>query len=206
MPLTEEDYENLRAERNADPERFRAWDSHDRFRTEYASLHSENQQSPEGQAGAGRVETETEVKNEIERIPTASSSSSSATSAQYAGIRARPSNRHGRSDAGYSHDPELHRSDTHMINSPLESHPTALDRINTHRSLHYGTVGSRSSSKRKDFSLPKFGGGKPYPPPLPAREEYVVEFDGHDDPSHAQNWSLRKKFVTASAPMVVPCR
>ncbi|KKY22758.1 putative mfs multidrug [Phaeomoniella chlamydospora] len=37
------------------------------------------------------------------------------------------------------------------------------------------------------------GGGKPYPPPLPERDEYVVEFDGHDDPLHPQNWKLTKK-------------
>lgn len=37
------------------------------------------------------------------------------------------------------------------------------------------------------------GAGKPYPPPLPAREEYVVEYDGVDDPLHAQNWPMKKK-------------
>ena len=32
-----------------------------------------------------------------------------------------------------------------------------------------------------------------YPPNLPAQEEYVVEFDGLEDPMHPQNWTLRKK-------------
>jgi DHA1 family multidrug resistance protein-like MFS transporter len=41
--------------------------------------------------------------------------------------------------------------------------------------------------------LPEFGGGKPYPPPLPEREEYVVEYDGKDDPLHPQNWLFNKK-------------
>lgn len=42
------------------------------------------------------------------------------------------------------------------------------------------------------------GANKPYPPPLPDREEYVVEFTGADDPLHAQNWPLRKKlFISA---------
>jgi DHA1 family multidrug resistance protein-like MFS transporter len=45
--------------------------------------------------------------------------------------------------------------------------------------------------------MPNFGAGKPFPPPLPDREEYVVEFDGPDDPMHAQNWPLRKKIITA---------
>lgn len=37
------------------------------------------------------------------------------------------------------------------------------------------------------------GLGKPYPPPLPEREEYVVEFNGPDDSLHAQNWPMKKK-------------
>jgi DHA1 family multidrug resistance protein-like MFS transporter len=41
--------------------------------------------------------------------------------------------------------------------------------------------------------LAEFGAGKPYPPPLPEREEYVVEFAGPDDPLHPQNWSIKKK-------------
>lgn len=81
----------------------------------------------------------------------------------------------------------------------LEHHPTELSRIQTQRSQHTGTVGShvgsRSSSRKP---LPAFGAGKPFPPPLPDREEYVVEFDGPHDPLHAQNWPLRKKVLTAA--------
>ena len=193
MPLTEEDYEALRAESNAEPERFREWDPNDKYRKEYAELHPENNQRSEGQAADDRPE------NEIEQLPSASSTSS-APSAQYEGIRARPTVSLARSGTSYRHDPELHRSDTHRINGPLEDHPTALDRINTHRSLHFGTVGSRGSTKRKEYQLPKFGGGKPYPPVLPDKEEYVVEFDGHDDPTHAQNWPMKKKSVNQPPP------
>lgn len=81
----------------------------------------------------------------------------------------------------------------------LERHPTELSRIQTQRSQHTATVGSRigaRSSSRKP--LPAFGAGKPYPPPLPDREEYVVEFDGPNDPLHAQNWPLSKKILTAA--------
>jgi DHA1 family multidrug resistance protein-like MFS transporter len=46
--------------------------------------------------------------------------------------------------------------------------------------------------------MPDFGAGKSYPPPLPDREEYVVEFSGPDDPLHAMNWPLRKKLATAA--------
>ncbi|SLM34103.1 mfs dha1 multidrug resistance protein [Lasallia pustulata] len=81
----------------------------------------------------------------------------------------------------------------------LERHPTALSRINTHRSQHLGTVGRTGTTATRDSKrpLPEFGGGKPYPPPLPHQEEYVVEFDGPHDPLHPQNWPIRKKILTA---------
>ncbi|KUJ18669.1 MFS general substrate transporter [Mollisia scopiformis] len=190
MPLMEEDYENLRAEADAEPERYRSWDTQGQFRREYASLHPENQQVEKPENGNNSPLDE----NEIERLPTVvSTSSSGADSPQYEGIRARPATSRARSSS-YAHDTDLHRSETHRINGQLVRNPTALDRINTHRSQHFGTVGSRASTK-KDKPLPNFGGGKPYPPPLPAQEEYVVEFDGHDDPTHAQNWSLKKKLI-----------
>ncbi|KAI9701485.1 MAG: hypothetical protein M1836_001541 [Candelina mexicana] len=79
----------------------------------------------------------------------------------------------------------------------LERHPTELSRIQTARSQHSSTVGRGLKSRESKKPLPEFGGGKPYPPPLPEREEYVVEFDGPDDPLHAMNWSSRKKIITA---------
>ncbi|KAE8447016.1 hypothetical protein EG329_011150 [Mollisiaceae sp. DMI_Dod_QoI] len=187
MPLTEEDYENLRAEADAEPERFHDWDPNDRVRREYDLRRPEShQKTVEVEENDGHDD------NEIEHIPTAgSSSSSAATSVRFEGLRARPAA--SRRETGYSIDTDIYRSETHRINRPLEANPTALGRINTHRSQHFGTVGSRASTKRRERPLPNFGGGKEYPPELPAQEEYVVEFDGHDDPSHAQNWPLRKK-------------
>jgi len=76
----------------------------------------------------------------------------------------------------------------------LEGHPTALERIDTHRRLHHDTVGSDVGREDATRELPSFGAGKPFPPPLPEREEYVVEFDGPNDPLHAQNWPLKKKY------------
>jgi len=88
----------------------------------------------------------------------------------------------------------------------LERHPTELSRIQTQRSQHSGTVGrsgsrgtrgTRTRSRRSEKPLPPFGAGKPYPPQLPDPDEYVVEFDGPDDPMHAMNWPIKKKFWTA---------
>ena len=75
----------------------------------------------------------------------------------------------------------------------LDRHPTALSRIETQRSQHGGTVGRSLKSRESKKPLPNFGGGKDYPPLLPEREEYVVEFDGPDDPLHPQNWPMKKK-------------
>jgi DHA1 family multidrug resistance protein-like MFS transporter len=75
----------------------------------------------------------------------------------------------------------------------LERHPTELSRIHTARSQHLSTVGRGPKTREDRKPLPEFGAGKPYPPLLPDQEEYVVEFDGPDDPLHAQNWPLRKK-------------
>ncbi|KAK3986230.1 major facilitator superfamily domain-containing protein [Cladorrhinum sp. PSN332] len=85
----------------------------------------------------------------------------------------------------------------------LERHVTELSRIQTQRSQHSATVGRSIRSKRSKASmrsrpLPPFGAGKPYPPLLPNQEDFVVEFDGLDDPLHAQNWPLAKKLLTAT--------
>lgn len=118
--------------------------------------------------------------HEIERVATASSASTSTTSDSIS-----------RRNIGMS------RMSTQR---DLERHPTELSRIATQRSQHSGTVGrSRTSrTRRSSKPLPEFGAGKPYPPPLPSQEEYVVEFDGPDDPLHPQNWPIRKKVLTAA--------
>jgi DHA1 family multidrug resistance protein-like MFS transporter len=83
------------------------------------------------------------------------------------------------------------------IMSYLDRHPTAVQRVEQHRLQHMQTVGSTKISQ-DGVELPDFGGGKPYPPPLPEQEEYVVEFGGHDDPRHAQNFKFSKKLTIAS--------
>ncbi|KAH0544712.1 hypothetical protein FGG08_001217 [Glutinoglossum americanum] len=81
----------------------------------------------------------------------------------------------------------------------LERNPTALSRIQTARSQHSATVGRPLGVKSRDDRrpLPAMGAGKEFPPLLPEREEYVVEFDGEHDELHAQNWPMKKKLYTA---------
>ncbi|PWW78636.1 MFS general substrate transporter [Tuber magnatum] len=77
-------------------------------------------------------------------------------------------------------------------------HPIEAERQRTRLSNHSnadrcGLVGFTSKG-----GLPPFGGGREYPPPLPHRDRYLVDFSGHDDPVHGQNWPLKKKLVTAA--------
>lgn len=138
--------------------------------------------TPRGNISRGE---KTEQHEEIERTQTASSAASSLSSSSDASVAER--------DAGMSRMP-TQRDD--MVD--LERHATALSRIHTQRSQHSQTVGASLKSRASRKPLPSFGAGKPYPPPLPEREEYVVEFDGHDDPLHAQNWPMKKKLATGA--------
>ncbi|KAI6251304.1 hypothetical protein HI914_00010 [Erysiphe necator] len=47
-------------------------------------------------------------------------------------------------------------------------------------------------------SLPDSGLVKWYPPPLPDPNLYLVDFNGPDDPMHAQNWPMKKKLLTTA--------
>jgi len=122
------------------------------------------------------------ASDEIERVASASSASTTSSSG-------------GSRTASARRALAMSRLSTQR---DLERHPTELDRIQTARSQHSTTVGRTVTSRTPKRPLPGFGAGKPLPPPLPAQEEYVVEFDGPDDPLHAQNWPLRKKLLTAA--------
>jgi MFS transporter, DHA1 family, multidrug resistance protein len=123
-------------------------------------------------------------RNDLDRVPTAGSVST-ASSSSISENAARQ--RLGSAAAGPS---GLNRRRSEL---EIERHQTQLMRIQTERSQHSGTVGRSVTSRRSQKPLPAFGDGKPYPPPMPDQEQYVVEFDGLDDPLHAQNWPIKKK-------------
>lgn len=131
---------------------------------------AEQQASPQLYPDGQRRDT-----REIERVESASTTSSSSSEGSAV-----------RRETGMS------RLETQ---ADLERHPTVLSRIQTAKSQHAGTIGRTTTTKSRDSRrpMPEMGLGKPYPPPLPEREEYVVEFVGPDDPLHAQNWPMRKK-------------
>jgi MFS transporter, DHA1 family, multidrug resistance protein len=125
-----------------------------------------------------RMSSARQSSQESQRIATVFSSTSSSSNPPYRG------------DVGLSR--------TRSTQGDLERHHTSLSRIQTARTQHSGTVGRGVGYKECKKPLPNFGNGKSYPPPLPAKEEYVVEFDGPDDPLHAQNWPLKKKYVLST--------
>ena len=126
-----------------------------------------------------------ERREELSRHITASSRSTSRSSAE--DVR--------RQEIGVS------RMTTRQDSVNLERHPTALSRIQTGKSQQSHTIGatlrSRTTTRQSKKPLPNFGGGKPFPPMLPEQEDYVVEFDGPNDPYHAQNWPMKKKLPVA---------
>lgn len=85
---------------------------------------------------------------------------------------------------------DISRFTTHRDDVDLARHPTSLSRIATARSQHSHTVGtslrSRTARRYESKPLPAFGAGKDYPPELPDKELFIVEFDGPNDPMHAQ--------------------
>lgn len=126
---------------------------------------------------------------EIERVVSISSVSTSSSSSLDASSYRRTSGAVAGS-GGLGLGPELDRIETQR---DLDRHQTELSRIQTARSQHSGTVGRDVKSRDRNRPLPGFGAGKPYPPLLPNQDDYVVEFDGPDDPLHAQNWAFKKK-------------
>jgi DHA1 family multidrug resistance protein-like MFS transporter len=89
-------------------------------------------------------------------------------------------------------------ADSASIDNAISQHPTQVSRWETQAIQHVHTVGatatSRTVSRASKTPLPNFGGGKPYPPVIPAeREAYVVDFDGPFDPLHPMNWSSGTK-------------
>jgi DHA1 family multidrug resistance protein-like MFS transporter len=200
--MQEQDFEVLRNEANASPDRYTQWDPNRQFRAEYAERHRNEEHASAEEAAA--TPTTPAAKEEeaapLSRHTTASSSSTSSSSnsdqsARLEQIRTARSRRETITSQNSNYYLTLH---------PTERDPEAIRRIETHRSQHATTVGTAPvpsrltktlSRRRTEKPLPSLGAGKPFPPPLPDREEYVVEFDGADDPLHAQNWPMKKKLI-----------
>lgn len=222
--MQEEDYEILRNEANATPRRYSEWDQQGQMRREYAALHDNDPRFLNAQPAtpetahtqnAQKIEEEHEAvaaKEEVAAPLTrqSSASSSSTTSSNSTHSARLEEIRTAHSTPARDRRPTINSqaSSGNLLQlHPTERNPEAIRRIETHRSQHRSTVGTedvpsrltRTITRRKtEKPLPSLGAGKPFPPLLPDREEYVVEFDGVDDPLHAQNWPTKKKLGIAA--------
>lgn len=206
--MNSEDAARLRAEREASPTRWHSFDPNDSLRERWLAGHpvpEPPQQSNENEPQeTPREEVEETSRNigrqgsHVSHSSHASSSSSSASSSttRQGSLRPAPTDS-TQSRAQSQPDGAILRMNTtrrdEYLFEYLERHPTAVKRIQEHRLQHSHTVGTTRSRPEKD--LPAFGGGKEYPPLLPDREEYVVEFEGPNDPKHPQNWPLKTKLI-----------
>ena len=218
--MNAEDSAVANAERDASPNRFQSRDSSDRRRGSNTEHRSGQHRAADHAVALTQAadDAEPEAAEEVEEPSQslshdirsarrradddASSSSSCSTSSSAAvqstrpgsGPSLRPRRQSGASNALSSADTGIERD----IMDYLDRHPTAVARMDEFRLQHSVTVGSSRQRPTEDFDLPPFGGNKPYPPQLPEREEYVVEFAGYDDPKHAQNFAPRRKLIIAS--------
>lgn len=82
---------------------------------------------------------------------------------------------------------QLSRDDT--ISSNVEQDTLAAKRPEAFDGQHDPTSSQEASSTLS------MGAGKPYPQDLLDKDSYLVEFDGPSDPTHPQNWSMKRKLV-----------
>ena len=197
------------AERDASPTRMRDYDTTDHLASTYTRIHAEREARSRTRSERSRASQERrrEPVEEVEELdPIRSRDGPHGTPNETGSISSVSSvdRRESRASSGNARQRQmstLSKSSTKMeraIMEYIDRHPTAVSRIEGHRLQHMQTVGSRKPPTGEGFELPDFGGGKEYPPPLPEREEYVVEFSGHDDPRHAQNFPFKTKLVIAS--------
>ncbi|KAK6439152.1 hypothetical protein LTR95_004645 [Oleoguttula sp. CCFEE 5521] len=206
--MNSEDAARLRAERDASPSRWRDYDPSDNLRERWYAEHPVSPPvAPPSPSANAPTQGEPPRQEEVEdatlrpsRASRASSATSSLSSLTTMNTRRASQAASMSAQRTMTTGTNIARLDTahrdRAVFEYLERHPTAIGRINQHRLQHSLTVGQTRS--RPEKPLPDFGGNKPYPPLLPDREEYVVEFSGHDDPNHPQNWPTKQKLIIFS--------
>ncbi|QIW97000.1 hypothetical protein AMS68_002518 [Peltaster fructicola] len=197
-PLNVEDQEIIDAERDASPERWADW-----RRREADERHNAHMKEEEEEQHNAHLKEEVEEYHQREE----EEQQNTRLHEELDGHLARHNDNRGSVSSVSSYTTRSTRRPSAFLRTTstqverdvfayLERHPTAIQRMQEHRLQHSETVGTtRSRAKRE---LPDFGGGKPYPPPLPDREEYVTEFNGYDDPEHPQNWPFKTKLIISS--------
>ncbi|KAI2474944.1 hypothetical protein Ptr902_13648 [Pyrenophora tritici-repentis] len=165
--MQEEDYEILRNEANASPERYAKWDPNRQFREEYNRRHLHDQTPEERNRNIEAYERgertqshislpqeavaspigekeEEEVASPLSRHSTSSSTQSSVSSSSTHSARLEEI-RTAHSTPARDRRPTVNSQTStgnYLTLHPTERDPEALRRIETHRSQHAGTVGA----------------------------------------------------------------
>jgi hypothetical protein len=87
-----------------------------------------------------------------------------------------------------------------QLNSQLDSFNYGVTLTDGQQTEPSGSTRQEAPPREEKLSM---GDNKPFPPQLPDREQYRVEFDGIRDPTHPQNWKFSTKFVVSSIPMLL---
>jgi hypothetical protein len=87
-----------------------------------------------------------------------------------------------------------------QLNSQLDSFNYGVTLTDGQQTEPSGSTRQEAPPREEKLSM---GDNKPFPPQLPDREQYRVEFDGIRDPTHPQNWKFSTKFVVSSVPMLL---
>lgn len=93
---------------------------------------------------------------------------------------------------------DVEKRDQQAASSDADSRRVTLERTRTHHKQHAETVGARVAAEVPSYGM-NIGGGRPFPPGLPASDEYLVDFEDAHDPLHPQNWTMVRKYVTFPA-------
>ena len=197
-----EDVDVAWAERDSSPTRARSYDPQDRLDGEYERIHTERE-SRQASRAASQISKElreepVEEVEEVEESPIRHRDGPHGTPNETGSVSSSASSVSSVRRTRQRHMSTISKASTRLerdIMEYLDRHPTAVARVEQHRLQHMQTVGSTRFVSKEGVELPDFGGKKPYPPPLPEREEYVVEFSGFDDPRHAQNFTMKKKLI-----------
>ncbi|CCU76488.1 MFS transporter [Blumeria hordei DH14] len=94
-------------------------------------------------------------------------------------------------DSSYNSETSTLRVPSHSSEDSLHQR-TNKKRENSNSQLHI-------VSSNEDTDTPKMGRNKPFPKLIEPRFDYVVEFNGPDDPINAKNWPLRRNLFVNGA-------